>query len=69
MQEDWDNKGEEGTYGLFFLKNLCVDSLSSDCKEGAIDAIYRDYSFFTSGLESDSYTQLLDVNNTEVLDG
>jgi len=25
LQEDWDNKGEEGTYGLFFLKNLCVD--------------------------------------------
>lgn len=69
LQEDWDNKGEEGTYGLFFLKNLCVDFLSGDCKEGATSAIYRDYSFFASGLDSDSYTQLLAVNNTEVEDG
>jgi len=66
MQEDWDNKGEEGTYGLFYLKNLCIDETSSRCKEGASFAYYRDYTFFTTGLDSDSYTKLFDANNTEV---
>ena len=62
MNTDFDNKGEDGTYGRFNLKNI----QSTEDSEGALGKFFVDIEFFAKGLDESTYNELVALNNTLV---